>query len=104
MKFPDPLSSDFCHLWTVRNSLGTPSRDKGQDLDQAHSHHLRLPWWLKDKESVCQCGRPGVRFLGWEDNPRVGDGNPFQYSCLENPTTEEPRGLQSTGSERIRHD
>ena len=26
-----------------------------------------------------------------------GDGIPFQYSCLENPWTEEPGRLQSTG-------
>ena len=25
-----------------------------------------------------------ARSLGWED-PRVGNGNPPQYSCLENP-------------------
>ena len=25
-----------------------------------------------------------VRSLGWED-PLEKDGNPFQYSCLENP-------------------
>ena len=23
--------------------------------------------------------------LGWEDSPREGNGNPLQYSCLENP-------------------
>ena len=23
--------------------------------------------------------------LGWEDSPGGGHGNPFQYSCLENP-------------------
>ena len=26
-----------------------------------------------------------IRFLGWEDSPGAGSGNPFQYSCLENP-------------------
>ena len=26
-----------------------------------------------------------VRFLGWEDSPREENGNPLQYSCLENP-------------------
>ena len=26
-----------------------------------------------------------VRFLGWEDSPGEGNGNPLQYSCLENP-------------------
>ena len=27
----------------------------------------------------------GVRFLGWEDTPGGGRGNPLLYSCLENP-------------------
>ena len=27
--------------------------------------------------------------------PGVGNGNPLQYSCLENPWTEEPGRLQS---------
>ena len=27
-----------------------------------------------------------VRSLGWEDSPGEGNGNPLQYSCLENPT------------------
>ena len=26
----------------------------------------------------------GVRFLGGEDPPGEGNGNPLQYSCLEN--------------------
>ena len=26
-----------------------------------------------------------VRSLGQEDSPGVGNGNPLQYSCLENP-------------------
>ena len=33
-----------------------------------------------------------------------GNGNPLQYSCLENPWTEEPGGLQSVGSLRVGHD
>ena len=32
-------------------------------------------------------------------SPGEGHGNPFWYSCLENPAwTEEPGGRQSTGS------
>ena len=27
-----------------------------------------------------------VRFLGQEDTPGEGNGNPLQYPCLENPT------------------
>ena len=32
-----------------------------------------------------------------------GHGNPLQYSCLENPRTEEPGELQSVGSQRVGH-
>ena len=32
-----------------------------------------------------------------------GNGTPLQYSCLENPWTEEPIRLQSMGSRRVRH-
>ena len=33
-----------------------------------------------------------------------GHGTPLQYSCLENPWTEEPGRLQSMGSLRVGHD
>ena len=42
--------------------------------------------------------------LGWERSPGGGHGNPRQYSCLEkSPWTEESSGLQSMGSQRVRH-
>ena len=37
-------------------------------------------------------------------SPEEGNGNPLQYSCLENPWTEDPGRLQSMGSQRVRHD
>ena len=37
-------------------------------------------------------------------HPGEGNGNPLQYFCQENPMEEETGGLQSTGSQRIRHD
>ena len=37
-------------------------------------------------------------------SPGGGHGNPLQYSCLENPRTEEPVRLQTIGSQRVRHD
>ena len=43
-------------------------------------------WWLF--QLICE-----------EDN-----GTPLQYSCLENPWTEEPGGLQSMGSLRVGND
>ena len=32
-----------------------------------------------------------------------GNGNPLQYSCLENPRDGEPGGLTSMGSRRVGH-
>ena len=43
-----------------------------------------LPWWLSGKESSYQCNR--CRFSpGSGRSPGEGNGNPLQYSCLENP-------------------
>ena len=42
--------------------------------------------------------------LGSGRSPEVGNGNPLQYSCLENTWTEEPSGLQSMGLQRVSHD
>ena len=36
-------------------------------------------------------------------SPGGGNGNLLQYSCLENPMTEEPGRLQSMGSQRVVH-
>ena len=40
-----------------------------------------LPWWLSSKESTCSAG--GARDVG--SIPGGENGNPLQYSCLENP-------------------
>ena len=46
-------------------------------------HLPGLSWWLSSKESTCNVGDTGlVLGLG---NPGEGNGNPLQYSCLENP-------------------
>ena len=45
-----------------------------------------------------------IQSLGWESLLQKRNGNPLQYSCLENPWTEEPGGLQAMGSQRVRHD
>ena len=49
-----------------------------------------LPRWLSGKESACQAGEVGS-IPGLETSPGEGNGNPLQYSCLENPTD---RGAQ----------
>ena len=55
------------------------------------------------KESACNAGDlssiPGLGRSSGE-----GNGNPLQYSCLENSMTEKPGRLQSMGSKRVGHD
>ena len=36
------------------------------------------------KESACSVGNPGL-ISGWGRSPGEGNGNPLQYSFLENP-------------------
>ena len=59
--------------------------------------------WLSGKESACNTGDLGsIPRLG--RSPGVGNGNPLQYSCLENPM--ERGGWWATvhGVTRVRHD
>ena len=48
---------------------------------------LGHPWWLSGKESACNTGDIGDvgSIPGLGRSPRVGNGNPLQYSCLGNP-------------------
>ena len=43
-----------------------------------------LPWWLNSKESACNTGGVGL-IPGSGRSPGGGNGNPLQFSCLENP-------------------
>ena len=64
-----------------------------------------FPCGASGKEPTCQCRRhkrhgsiPGLgRSLG------AGNGNPLQYSCQENPMTEDLGSLQSIRSQRVGH-
>ena len=42
--------------------------------------------------------------LGLGRSPAEGNGNALQYSCLENPWSEDPGRLQSMRSQRVKHD
>ena len=64
---------------------------------------MGFPRGSDGKESACNAGDPGL-------TPRLGrspgEGNGYlpQDSCLENSMAGEPGGLQSMGSQRVRHD
>ena len=56
------------------------------------------------KESACQCRRCGVWSLGWEDPLEKRMATHSNILPGEIPWTEEPGGLQSMGSQRVRRD
>ena len=65
---------------------------------------MGFPGGSDDKESACSAGDLGL-IPGLGRSHGRGYGNPLQYSCLENPMDRGAcGGLQSTGSQRVRHD
>ena len=81
---------------------------KGEDaLDLIPFTFISSPTGGSDsKESACNAGNPrdAGSVLGSRRSPEEGNGNPLQYSCLENLMTEETGGLQSMGSQIVGHD
>ena len=59
---------------------------------------MGFPGGSEVKVSACNVGDLGS-IPGSGRSPGEGNGNPLQYSCLGNPWTEEPGGLQSLGSQ-----
>ena len=47
-------------------------------------YHMSFPGGSDSKESACSAGDAGL-IPGSGRSPGEGNGNPLQYSCLENP-------------------
>ena len=67
----------------------------------------RLPWWISGKKSACNEGDArdsGLTLVGKTSPPGEGNGNPLQYSCLENAMDRGAWRATVIGSPRARHD
>ena len=53
--------------------------------------------------NLCNSGDPGL-ILGQEDSPGEGNGNPVQYSCLDNSTDRGAWQATVHGVQRVGHD
>ena len=60
--------------------------------------------WEKNPSVNADDIRDVVSIPGSGRSPGEGHDIPLQYSCLENPWTEEPGGPQSMGSQRVGYD
>ena len=57
---------------------------KEEDKYHILTYILGFPGGSEGKASACNVGDPGS-IPGSGRSPAEGNGNPFQYSCLENP-------------------
>ena len=76
---------------------------KAGDIILPESKDWGLPKGLSGKESACSAGDPGS-IPGLERSPGQGNCNPVHILAWRIPWTEEPGGLQSMGSQRVRHE
>ena len=59
---------------------------------------------VKNPPANTEDTRDAASIPGLGRSPGEGNGYPLQHSCLGNPMTEEPGGLQSTVLQTVRHD
>ena len=64
---------------------------------------LGFPGGSDGEESTCKAGDLGS-IPGSGRSPKEGNGNSLQGLAWRIPRTGEPGGLQSIGSQRVRHD
>ena len=72
-------------LLLLPGELSLERVSKLQPMTEIHISKIKdkLPWWLSGKESACQAGDVDL-IPGSERSLGEGNGNPLQYSCLEN--------------------
>ena len=84
---------------TFHAKVGSIKDRNVRDLTEADD----FPGGSDGKASAYKVGDPGS-IPGLGRSSGEGNGNPLQYSCLENPMDRERGRLQSMGSQRVRHD
>ena len=117
--FNHRLSTLACCSWAGHNITSTysgPSMEVTWLMKISHKYLLgtkkkKKKWRapqvavvIKSLPASAGDERDAGSILGSGRSPGGGHGNPLQYSCLRTPWTEEPGGLQSTGSQRVGHD
>ena len=83
------ILSEVAYMWNLKYDTNEPIYEI-----ETESGTQRVDWWFpkgrdfpggsEGKESACSMGDPGLN-PGLERSPGEGNGNPVQYSCLENP-------------------
>ena len=72
------------HGWRSLVGYSPQGRKESDTTERLHFTSLHFPGGSEVKESACNAGDPGS-IPGLKRSPGEGNGNPFQYSYLENP-------------------
>ena len=79
-----PLTLDDSCAKCTWCRFATHQRDSGFGLATLEYWYVYLAFGIEGKASACNSGDPGS-IPGSGRSPGEGNGNPLQYSCLENP-------------------
>ena len=94
----------FGSILVAMTALATSSGGAlGTTALHAISYLFGLPWWLWVKNQPATW-ETWVRSLGWEEPLEKEVAAHSSVLAWRIPWTEEPGGLQTTGSQRVRHD
>ena len=85
----------------VRPPSGTPT--SSNRVEETSTPERSFSRSSVDKESACNAGDPGSR-PGSGRSPGEGNGNPLQYSCLENLMDRGAWQAPVNGVARVKHD
>ena len=62
-----------------------------------------MTWWVKNPSAMQETQETWVQSLGQEYPPEEGTATPSSILACKIPWTEEPGGLQSMESQRVKH-
>ena len=89
--------------WTEKpNRTNSPRGPKESDMTEQLS--LRVSLVAQIVKNLPAMQKTRVQSFGWEDSLEKGTATHSSILAWRIPWTEEPGGLQSMGSQRVRHD
>ena len=88
-------------IGAFQSHTGNPNELLGQPI--AYVCVFPVALMVKNPSAKAGDARDASSIHGSGRSPGEGTGDPLQCSCWRIPWTEEPGGLQSTGSQRVRY-
>ena len=100
----DTVRNQTDKLFILKRSIFLFEKMKNKHVNVCDLFWIGFPGGSEVKVSACNAGDLGS-IPGLGRSPGEGNGNPLQYSCLENPMDRGAWGAtQSTRSQRVGHD